>query len=223
MSRMQQNIYESSRLRSAHAKTSKRQRRSLQVQGMRTCKQFNWPPKLWILNKPLFTTAEHANEVYARQPHLNAPAPPPKSGRKFHLCQVRQRLSQLEFIGPPCYIAQKDNQKLSLQVQVVWNGMTNFLKLKKYDNKTHFQTYVSLQALVKHRLVSHPGDDFDQESTIVTELPPEDALGAAATVELKCPECDKTYTDRGKLRVHLNKHNNIRAGRFQCRHCGRVC
>uniref|UniRef100_A0A8D8JY37 (northern house mosquito) hypothetical protein n=2 Tax=Culex pipiens TaxID=7175 RepID=A0A8D8JY37_CULPI len=98
MSRMQQNIYESSRLRSAHEKTSKRQRRSLPVQGMRT---------------------EHANEVYARQPHLNAPAPPPKSGRKFHLCQVRQRLSQLEFIVPPCYIAQKDNQKLSLQVQVV--------------------------------------------------------------------------------------------------------
>lgn len=109
-------------------------------------------------------------------------------------------------------------------MQVVWNGMKKFLILKKKVIWcTFFQTYVSLQALVKHRLVSHPGDDFDQESTIVTELPPEDALSAAAAVELKCPECDKTYTDRGKLRVHINRHNNIRAGRFQCKHCGRVC
>uniref|UniRef100_A0A8D8K1N6 Zinc finger protein 425 n=1 Tax=Culex pipiens TaxID=7175 RepID=A0A8D8K1N6_CULPI len=109
-----------------------------------------------------------------------------------------------------------------------WNSLSRHVTSHKritknclYKCKLCEMTYVSLQALVKHRLVSHPGDDFDQESTVVTELPPEDALGAAATVELKCPECDKSYTDRGKLRVHLNKHNNIRAGRFQCRHCGR--
>ncbi|KAL9692338.1 hypothetical protein quinque_015767 [Culex quinquefasciatus] len=109
-----------------------------------------------------------------------------------------------------------------------WNSLSRHVTSHKritknclYKCKLCEMTYVSLQALVKHRLVSHPGDDFDRESTIVTELPAEDGLSTSATVELKCPECDKTYTDRGKLRVHLNKHNNIRAGRFQCKHCGR--
>ncbi|KAL1399770.1 hypothetical protein pipiens_001169 [Culex pipiens pipiens] len=69
-----------------------------------------------------------------------------------------------------------------------WNSLARHVTSHKritknclYKCKLCEMTYVSLQALVKHRLVSHPGDDFDRESTIVTELPAEDGLSTSAT------------------------------------------
>uniref|UniRef100_A0A1Q3EYD0 Putative c2h2-type zn-finger protein n=1 Tax=Culex tarsalis TaxID=7177 RepID=A0A1Q3EYD0_CULTA len=108
----------------------------------------------------------------------------------------------------------------ALARHVTWHQKSN--KICIFTCKICGLAFLSQSTMLKHRLISHPGDDAD-ESTVVTQLAIKDtdADGAGGVVVLKCPDCGEVCTNRNILRAHITRHNNIRIGKHQCKYCGR--